>query len=41
MANAPTKSGMTFGLASPELRRITLPVSALLLAAGIAGALVV
>jgi len=41
MANTLTKSGMTMGLGSPELRRITLPISALLLVAGIAGALFV
>ena len=41
MANTLTKSGMTIGLGSPELRRITLPISGLLLAVGIAGALVV
>ena len=41
MANTLTKSGMAIGLGSPELRRITLPISALLLAAGIAGALFV
>ena len=41
MANTLTKSGMSIGLGSPELRRITLPISALLLAAGIAGALLV
>jgi len=39
MANTLTKSGMAIGLGSPELRRITLPISALLLAVGIAGAL--
>ena len=41
MANTLTKSGMSIGLGSPELRRTTLPISALLLAAGIAGALLV
>ena len=41
MANTLTKSGMTIGLGSPELRRITLPISGLLLAVGIAGALLV
>jgi uncharacterized membrane protein (DUF4010 family) len=41
MANTLTKSGMTFGLGSPELRRITLPISGLLLAVGIGGALFV
>ncbi|MCX7139914.1 MAG: MgtC/SapB family protein [Proteobacteria bacterium] len=39
MANTLTKCGMSIGLGSAELRRITLPISALLLAAGIAGAL--
>jgi uncharacterized membrane protein (DUF4010 family) len=41
LANTLTKSGMTIGLGSPALRRITLPISALLLAVGIASALVV
>ena len=42
MANTLTKSGMSIGLGSPELRRITLPISGLLLAVGIvAGALIV
>ena len=41
MANTLTKSGMAIGLGSPELRRVTLPVSALLLVVGIAGALFV
>jgi len=41
MANTLTKSGMAIGLGSPELRRITLPISALLFAVGIAGALFV
>ncbi|MBI3370526.1 MAG: DUF4010 domain-containing protein [Betaproteobacteria bacterium] len=41
MANTLTKSGMSIGLGSPELRRITLPISGLLLAVGIAGALFV
>lgn len=41
MANTLTKSGMTIGLGSPELRRLTLPISALLLVVGIAGALFV
>ena len=41
MANTLTKSGMSIGLGSPELRRITLPISGLLLVVGIAGALVV
>ena len=40
-ANTLTKSGMTIGLGSPELRRITLPISGLLIAVGIAGALLV
>ena len=39
MANTMTKSGMAIGLGSAELRRITLPISALLFATGIAGAL--
>jgi len=41
MANTLTKSGMTIGLGSAELRRIMLPISGLLLAVAIAGALVV
>ncbi len=41
MANTLTKGGMSIGLGSPELRRITLPISALLLAVGTAGALFV
>ena len=41
MANTLTKSGMSIGLGSPELRRITLPISGLLLVVGIAGALFV
>jgi uncharacterized membrane protein (DUF4010 family) len=41
MANTLTKGGMAIGLGSPELRRITLPISGLLLAAGITGALFV
>jgi uncharacterized membrane protein (DUF4010 family) len=41
MANTLTKSGLAIGLGSPELRRTTLPISGLLLAAGIAGALFV
>ncbi|TRZ70139.1 MAG: MgtC/SapB family protein [Rhodocyclaceae bacterium] len=39
LANTLTKSAMAISLGSPELRRITLPVSGLLLAVGIAGAL--
>ncbi len=39
MANTLTKSGMSIGLGSPELRRLTLPISGLLLIVGIAGAL--
>ena len=39
IANTLTKSAIVTGLGSPELRRITLPVSGLLLAAGAAGAL--
>jgi uncharacterized membrane protein (DUF4010 family) len=39
MANTLVKSGMSIGLGSPELRRITLPISGLLLLVGIAGAL--
>ena len=39
MANTLTKSAMAVGLGSPELRRITLPISALLLVTGAAGAL--
>jgi len=41
MANTLVKSGMSIGLGSVELRRITLPISGLLLAAGIVGALFV
>ena len=41
MANTLTKSGMAIGLGSPELRRLALPISGLLLAVGIAGALLV
>ncbi|MFH1605367.1 MAG: DUF4010 domain-containing protein, partial [Pseudomonadota bacterium] len=41
MANTLTKSGMAIGLGSPELRRITLPISGLLLLVGIVGALFV
>ena len=41
MANTLTKSAMTIGLGSPDLRRITLPISVLLLAVGTAGALFV
>jgi uncharacterized membrane protein (DUF4010 family) len=41
MTNTLTKSAMAIGLGSPELRRITLPVSALLVAVGIVGALLV
>ena len=40
MANTLVKSGMAIGLGSPELRRITLPISGLLLVVGIAGALI-
>jgi uncharacterized membrane protein (DUF4010 family) len=41
MANTVVKSGLAAGLGSPELRRLTLPISGLLLAAGaIAAALV-
>jgi uncharacterized membrane protein (DUF4010 family) len=36
MANTLVKSGMAAGLSSPELRRLTLPISGLLLASGIA-----
>jgi len=39
MANTMTKSGMAIGLGSAELRRITLPIAALLLVTGVAGAL--
>lgn len=39
MANTLTKSGMAIVLGSAELRRLTLPIVALLLAAGAAGAL--
>jgi len=39
MANTLTKSGMAVGLGSPELRRITLPIAALLLATGAVSAL--
>ena len=39
IANTLTKSVMVTGLGSPELRRITLPISALLLVTGAAGAL--
>jgi uncharacterized membrane protein (DUF4010 family) len=39
MANTMTKSGMAIGLGSAELRRITLPIAALLLVTGAAGAL--
>jgi len=39
MANTLVKSGMTIGLGSPELRRISLPISGLLLIVGVAGAL--
>ena len=39
MANTLTKSGMAIGLGSAELRRITLPIAALLLATGAASAL--
>ena len=38
MANTLTKSGMAIGLGSAELRRIMLPIAALLLVTGIAGA---
>jgi uncharacterized membrane protein (DUF4010 family) len=41
LANTLTKSGMTIGLGSPDLRRITLPISVLLLAVGTAGVLLV
>jgi uncharacterized membrane protein (DUF4010 family) len=41
LANTLTKSGMTVGLGSPDLRRITLPISVLLLAVGTAGVLLV
>jgi uncharacterized membrane protein (DUF4010 family) len=36
MANTMVKSGMAAGLSSPELRRLTLPISGLLLVSGIA-----
>jgi uncharacterized membrane protein (DUF4010 family) len=39
MANTMTKSGMAIGLGSPELRRITLPIAALLLVTGTLGAI--
>ncbi|OGT79792.1 MAG: hypothetical protein A3H91_08230 [Gammaproteobacteria bacterium RIFCSPLOWO2_02_FULL_61_13] len=39
MANTLTKSAMAIGLGSAELRRITLPIAALLLVTGAAGAL--
>ncbi len=39
MANTITKSGMAIGLGSNELRRISLPIAALLLATGTLGAL--
>lgn len=39
MANTMTKSGMAIGLGSPELRRLTLPIAALLLLTGATGAL--
>ena len=38
MANTLTKCGMAIGLGSPELRRITLPIAALLLVTGAVGA---
>ena len=41
MANTLTKSGMAIGLGSRELRRITVPIAGMLLAAGVAGALFV
>jgi len=41
MTNTLVKSGMAIGLGSPELRRITLPISGLLLVVGIAGALLI
>ncbi|MBM3346101.1 MAG: DUF4010 domain-containing protein [Betaproteobacteria bacterium] len=41
MANTITKDGMAIGFGSAELRRITLPIAALLLATGAAGALLV
>lgn len=40
MANTFTKCGMAIGLGSPELRRITLPIAALLLGTGAIGGLV-
>lgn len=41
LANTLTKSAMAISLGSPELRRITLPVSGLLLGGGIVGALLI
>jgi len=41
MANTLTKGAMAISLGSPELRRITLPVSALLAVVGIVGALLI
>jgi uncharacterized membrane protein (DUF4010 family) len=41
MANTLTKSAMAITLGSPELRRVTLPIAGLLLAAGVGGALFV
>ncbi|MES2950428.1 MAG: MgtC/SapB family protein [Pseudomonadota bacterium] len=38
MANTLTKCGMAIGLGSPELRRITLPIAAVLLVTGVVGA---
>jgi len=40
MANTLTKSGMAIGLGSAELRRITLPIAALLMVTGVVGAVV-
>ena len=40
MANTLTKCGMAIGLGSPELRRITLPIAALLLGTGTIGGFV-
>ena len=41
LANTLVKSGMAAGLGSPELRRITLPISALLFAAGVLAAVLI
>jgi len=41
MTNTLTKAAMVISLGSPELRRITLPISALLLAVGVGGALLI